>query len=192
MKIGNRITYFIQEVIIVTVGVLIAFSINSYKEKTENEAYVRKTLSAIEREIRLNQSGLDTVLNRHIEMVEVLETRSTESEEPLGEMIGNMGGFQVASLKNISLRFFVSNKAELLDFQLISQLQAIENGTAILKEKVNRLADFAYAHINDRERETKITFSYFLLDVIESEQSLMKAYNTFLEDNATHLEQGRE
>lgn len=39
MKNNNRILYLLQEIGIVVVGVLIAVSINNYKEKSDNEAY---------------------------------------------------------------------------------------------------------------------------------------------------------
>lgn len=189
MESKNRVTYLIQEIIIVVVGVLIAFSINNYKEKLDDETYIRKTLSAIENEIRSNQSDLDTVLSRHLEVVDMLEDSIGKSDLSLIEMITELGGFQVASLKNISLRFFISNKAELLDFRLISQLQEIESGTNVLSGKISRLADFVYANMGDRRQETKTNFMYMLLDVMESEEALLGAYTEFLKQNEAYLKQ---
>jgi len=187
MKKNNRFLYFIQEVAIVVIGVLIAVSIGKYKENTENEAYVEATLLAIENEIKTSQSDVDTVLNKHLALFEKLQTEAFNEEQTLAEFIASSGGFQVASVKNVSLRFFISNKAELLEFEIISQLLDIEFMSDLLKTKVSRLSDFAYDNINERSEEVKIKFSYLLSDVIDGEQTLLAAYQEFLDQNQATL-----
>ena len=169
MKSNNRLVYLLQEIGIVVIGVLIAVSINNYKEKRGNEAYLEKTLLAIENEINSNKTTLDSVLNRHIEIYDFFERDSMDKKHSLGEILYSLGGFQVATVKNISLRFFVANKAELLDFEL-------------------RLADFAYEHVNDSGAETRTRFTYLLMDIIDSESNLLKAYADFMEENEAYLE----
>ncbi len=187
MKKNNRFLYFIQEVAIVVIGVLIAVSIGKYKENTENEAYVEATLLAIENEIKTSRSDVDTVLNKHLALFEKLQTEAFNEEQTLAEFIASSGGFQVASVKNVSLRFFISNKAELLEFEIISQLLDIEFMSDLLKTKVSRLSDFAYDNINERSEEVKIKFSYLLSDVIDGEQTLLAAYQEFLDQNQATL-----
>ncbi|MEQ8237916.1 MAG: hypothetical protein RIA69_01820 [Cyclobacteriaceae bacterium] len=190
MESKNRLVYFFRETAIVVIGVLIAVSLNNLKEKIDNDNYIKKTLSAIENEITLSQSQVDTVLNRHLEMIDNLEDVIGDNEQKLGEMIGSLGGFQQASVKNVSLRFFISNKAELVEFQLIAQLLEIEAHTDVLSDKIKRLAGFAIENINDKDEETKMTFTYLLLDVIDSEQALLQAYSYFLEENEDNLKTG--
>ena len=169
------------------IGVLIAVSLGNYKERLDNREYLRKTLRAIENEATSSQSDIDTVLSRHIALYEKLENEFGENEQTLGEFISSSGGFQVATIKNISLRFFISNKAELLEFEIISQLLDIELKTNILSDKVDRLADFVYDHISENDEEVIIKFTYLLSDVIESEQSLLESYSEFLEENKMDL-----
>jgi hypothetical protein len=188
---NNRLLYLLQEIAIVVIGVLIAVSSNNYKEKSDNEAYIKKTLLAIEREIHDNKSGLDSVLERHIRIYEYMELDSVEEGQTISEMLYGLGGFQVAFIKNISLRFFVANKAELLDFQLISQLSEIEQSTDILSRKIDRLANFAYEHLSDSSEEARLRFSIMLMDVIDSESNLSEAYADFLESNEAFLKLGR-
>ena len=187
MKSNNRLVY-LQEIGIVVIGVLIAVSINNYKEKRGNEAYLEKTLLAIENEINSNKTTLDSVLNRHIEIYDFFERDSMDKKHSLGEILYSLGGFQVATVKNISLRFFVANKAELLDFELIAYLLEIEQTTDILSAKIDRLADFAYEHVNDSGAETRTRFTYLLMDIIDSESNLLKAYADFMEENEAYLE----
>lgn len=189
MKKRSRIVYFLQEIVIVAIGILIAVSIGDYKENTDNEKYIEKTLLAIENEINLSQVELDTVLNKHLKLIEILENKIDDSEETLGELMMNSGGLQVASIKNVSLRFFISNKAELLEFQLISQLLDIELATNMLSDKLKRLADFSYDNLTNNNEEVKLKFAYFLSDVIDGEQTLLESYASFLEKNKSFLKE---
>jgi hypothetical protein len=187
MKKRSRIVYFLQEIIIVAIGILIAVSISDYRENVDNEKYIEKTLLAIDNEIKLSQIEIDTVLNRHLKLYEILENKIDDDETTLGELMLNSGGFQVASVKNVSLRFFITNKAELLEFQLISQLLDIELATNMLSDKIKRLGDFAYDNVNDGSDEVKIKFVYLLANVIDGEQTLLESYSSFLEENKSYL-----
>ena len=144
MKKRSQILSFLREIAIVVIGVLIAVSVGNYKERKDNEKYIEKTLLAIENEIRLSNNEVDTVLKKHVKLFEILEEQIDKEEQTLGELVLSAGGFQVASIQNVSLRFFVYNKAELLDFKLISQLLDIELQTNLLSDKLKRLTDFAY------------------------------------------------
>ncbi|MEL6558548.1 MAG: hypothetical protein AAFQ94_10210 [Bacteroidota bacterium] len=190
MKKGNKILDYFKEVTIVVIGVLIAVSIGNYKENLDNKEYLRKTLEAIENEILTSQVEIDTVLSRHMALLEKLE--SSDIQMTLGEFISSSGGFQVALIKNISLRFFISNKAELLEYEIIAQLFEIEQSTKILSDKIDRLAGLAYDHINDNDEEVMMKFYYLLSDVIDSEQSLLESYSEFLEQNKKELESKNE
>jgi hypothetical protein len=109
MKKERRLIYFLQEITIVVIGVIIAVSIGNYKNKVDNEKYIEKTLLAIENEIKLSQAEVDTVLNRHLKLYEILQNESAENKQTLGELVSSSGGFQVASIKNVSLRFLNFN-----------------------------------------------------------------------------------
>tara|TARA_R110000868_G_scaffold10374_6_gene51070 strand:- start:557 stop:1141 length:585 start_codon:yes stop_codon:yes gene_type:complete len=187
MEKSKGILYFLREVSIVVIGVLIAVSIGNYKESEDNAQYLEKTLIAIENEIEISQIELDTVLKRHIRLYEILESEIGENDRSLGELVSGSGGFQVASIKNVSLRFFVSNKAELLEFELISQLLEIELMTGMLSDKIKLMSDFVYDHVNEGNDEVKIKFAYLLANIIDGEQTLLKAYSSFLENNNNDL-----
>ena len=194
MKKRSQILSFLREIAIVVIGVLIAVSVGNYKERKDNEKYIEKTLLAIENEIRLSNNEVDTVLKKHVKLFEILEEQIDKEEQTLGELVLSAGGFQVASIQNVSLRFFVYNKAELLDFKLISQLLDIELQTNLLSDKLKRLTDFAYEHVNDKEEEVMVKFAYLLANVIDREQTLLESYSDFLalEENKKYLKEGTE
>jgi len=180
----SRLGYFFQEIFIVVIGVLIAISLNNLKDSINNNNYAEKTLNVIKNEIQDSRKEVDTILNIHYKMVETLKELATEeNDQKLGEMIVELGGFQKATIKNVSLRFFIANKAELVDFNVISQLLEIESQSDILNEKIERLADFVYDNLNSETLESKQTFTFLLYDIIESEQSLLESYDSFLNEN---------
>jgi hypothetical protein len=144
---------------------------------------------AIENEIKLSQSQVDTVLSRHMKAIEYFENNYDKEEKTLAEEIVAMGGIQAPSIKNISLRFFISNKAELLTFELISQLSEIETFKNTLSEKLKRLIDYSYDHMNNNDSETKIKFTYLLANVIDSEEALLRLYAEFIEENGVFIRQ---
>ena len=187
MKKRGGIGYFLREILIVVIGVLIAVSIGNYKENLDNEAYLKTTLRAIENEVLLSQTEIDTVLDRHLKLFEKLEEEIGENDQTLGQFVSSSGGFQAASIKNVSLRFFISNKAELLDFELISELLDIESKTELLSDKIARIADFAYENVNEKDEKTMMKFGYLLADVIDLEQNLSKSYTSFLKKNDRYL-----
>ena len=62
MKMNNsQIGNFFKEVTIVVIGVLIAVSISNFKENSDNEKYIKKTLTAIDNEINQNESSVKGV-----------------------------------------------------------------------------------------------------------------------------------
>lgn len=180
MKQHLRVGAFLREVAVVVIGVLIAVAIGNFAEHRDNVRYLQNTMRAIEGEIKINQTELEAILTRHYEMWTDIEAalETHDDKVSLGELLSNLGGLQVGSLKNVSLRFFVSNKAELVDFDLITTLLDIEAQTEFLSSKIQRLADFSYEHINDTDEQSKRTFALLLSDVIESEESLLESYES--------------
>lgn len=179
----NGFLDYLKEISIVVVGVLIAVSIGNYKEKLENEAYLKKTFSTIESEISTSQKDLENVLIRHQQLLTKLQSNIGNNELTIAEFVSKSGGFQIASTKNLSLRFFVSNKAELLNFEVISYLLDIEMKTDILKNKIERLTSFVYEHFDDSDTKAFTEFSLLLAEVIDSEVTLSETYDDFLEKN---------
>jgi hypothetical protein len=188
----KEVLNYLKEITIVVIGVLIAVSISNYKERLEDDAYLKKTLRAIEGEMVSSRADVDTVLTKHIDLYENLENQFEENAQTLGEFIMSSGGIQIAVVKNVSLRFFISNKAELLEFDVISQLLEIESLTNLYSLNMERLTAFAYDNIHSTNKEVMTKFSYLLSDVIDSEQTLMELYEEFSKENQLYLTKNEE
>lgn len=197
MKKNNGVLNYLKEITIVVIGVLIAVFISNYKDSVDNEKYIEKTLLAIENDIKLSQSDLDTVYNRHLKLFEILREK-LEGSEPLDpeltlvELIASSGGFQVTTSKNISLRFFINQKAELLEYDIISKLLDIETQSELLQLKTRRLTDFFYENIDDGGEEVFMKLAYYLNDILDSEHTLLESYSEFLDKNQKKLEYEKE
>ena len=71
-KRSKQILGYFREITIVMIGVLIAVSIGNYKEISDNEAYLKKTLNAIQNEVLTSQMEIDTVFSQHIRLYTML------------------------------------------------------------------------------------------------------------------------
>ena len=197
MKKSNGILNYLKEITIVVIGVLNAVFISNYKDSVDNKNYIEKTLLAIENDIKLSQSDLDTVYNRHLELFEILREK-LEGSEPINpeltlvELISSSGGFQVTTSKNISLRFFINQKAELLEYDIISKLLDIETQSELLQLKTTRLTNFFYENIDEGGEEVFMKLAYYLSDILDSEHTLLKSYSEFLDKNQKKLEYEKE
>jgi len=189
---GHHITYIFREIVIVVIGVLISISIYNYKEKLDNEQYIKKTLLAIENEIKLGQSDVDTVLNRHLALLDYIGNNIDNEEETLYEIIADQGGIQFPDVKNIGLRFFIANKAELVDFDVISMLSEIETNKNMLTSKFDKLLEFSYENMYDNDVETKTKFAVYLSNVVDSEQTLLKLYADYIDKHGEKLKKKEE
>jgi hypothetical protein len=197
MKKASPILDYFKEITIVVIGVLIAVSIGNFKERVDNEKYIEKTLLAIENDIKLSQSDLDTVFNRHFELFEILRPM-VEGSEPIDpeltlyRLLTDFGGFQVAITKNVSLRFFINNRADLLDYNVISQLLDIESQSSLLQEKIRRLSDFINEDMDKGGQEVFSKFAIYLNDILDSENSLLESYSEFLKHKQNKSEDKSE
>ena len=186
-KRSGHITYIFREIVIVVIGVLIAVSINNFKETSDNEKYIKKTLTAIENEIKMSQSDVDTVMNRHVALMEYLGENIDSAEVSLLNIITTQGGIQFPVVKNIGLRFFIANKAELVDFDVISMLSEIETNKDMLTSKFDKLLSFLYENMYSSDKETKTKFAIYLSNVIDTEQTLLKLYADYIDKHGDKL-----
>ncbi|MBV6426829.1 MAG: hypothetical protein KIPDCIKN_01342 [Haliscomenobacter sp.] len=171
---------FFREIVIVIIGILIALSIDNWNENRNNEKYIDKALFAIEEEIKLNKTDMHRIVQRHKETIDSVAMHLNNDKISLRQIIENSRGFQIAELKNIGLRFFISNKAELIDYEIISSLSEIEFLSEAVKMKTERLLNYLYDNMENTNESAKNKFVIYLADVVESENGLLDLYDDFL------------
>lgn len=171
---------FFREIVIVIIGILIALSIDNWNENRNDEKYIDKALFAIEEEIKLNKTDMHRIVQRHKETIDSVAMHLNNDKISLRQIIENSRGFQIAELKNIGLRFFISNKAELIDYEIISSLSEIEFLSEAVKMKTERLLNYLYDNMENTNESAKNKFVIYLADVVESENGLLDLYDDFL------------
>lgn len=176
---------FFKEVIVVLIGVLIALFINEWRETRNNEQFVESVLEAVEQDIKSSQEDLDKVTKKHIRTLDSVALYLENEERSILHIIQNVGGIQYASTKNISLNYMVANRAELLDYELISLLANVEQNSDLLSSKFDKLMDYAYETVEASDAKSKRIFIIHLSNVIDSEQSLLNLYDQFLQSDST-------
>jgi hypothetical protein len=171
---------FLKEILIVLIGVLLALFINDWKERRNNESYLRSVQSALKLDIEQSQAEVDTILRRHQAALDSMEVYLADETQSVGDILLRAGGIQYPAIKNISLRFLVANKAELVDYQLIALLTDIELISQLLEKKFDKLMDYGYEKIDATDQSSKIAFAAHLANVMDSEASLLELYANFL------------
>lgn len=180
MKKQDVISFF-REIVIVIIGILIALSINNWNENRNNEIFIDKALFAIEEEIKLNKTDMNRIVQRHKETIDSVTMHLNNDKVSLRQIIEKSRGFQIAEQKNIGLRFFISNKAELIDYEIISGLSEIESLSETVKMKTERLLNYLYDNMEGTNESAKYKFVIYLADIVESENGLMDLYDDFLD-----------
>ena len=186
------VTSFLREIAVVVIGILIALFLNNWNENRKDRRFSEQLLYAVEQEVRISQEDVQRVMELHLERADSLENYLEDDELSLRELIADLGGIQIPEVKNIGLRFFIANKAELVDYQIISDLLEIEFGGDTFQMKMNKLLDFAYERIESTDAESKVLFVVYLYEVIDGEKNLLQLYDEFLEKNVAVLQDTEE
>lgn len=182
---SNRFLSFLKELFVVIIGILIALSINTWNENRKDQEFIDKALFAINEEINLNKTEIQEILDKHLSTIDTIGTYLENDSVSLKDIFGKTQGFQVADLKNIGLRFFVANKAELIDYEIISKLSEIEFSRENLRKKTDKMADFAYDNLESTTEEAKYKLAIYMGDIIDSEGSLLEKYTSYLDTEST-------
>ncbi|PQJ78140.1 hypothetical protein [Polaribacter porphyrae] len=98
----------------------------------------------------------------------------------LRDVLEHVEGFQLSELRNTGLRFFVANKAELIDFETISQLSSMDHLSEFVVYKGKILVDFIYQKMESKDFKDKNTLVIQLEELVESEEALLDAINDYL------------
>ena len=176
---------FVKEVIVVLIGVLIALFINEWRETKNNEQFVSSVLAAVEKDIISSKEDLKEVSDKHIRTIDTMAVYLNDEQLSIVEIIEGVGGIQIAQTKNISLNYMVGNRAELLDYELISLLTNIESTRELLDNKFDKFLNYAYETVEATDAKSKRIFIIHLSNVIDSELSLLELYDEFLEPDST-------
>ncbi len=176
---------FVLNLIVVTLGVLIALIIDNWKEKRRNKSFLRKAFKVVKEEIEENRKQVKDALDSHKKLFENLKDKVKDENEALEDFIHE--GLEADELnipgikKGVGIRYFIGNHADLVDQKLIFQLSDIEVVTEYFDKKVELLMNHIFDRFHSRLSSDKKKFLALLGNVISSENQLLLLYNRFLE-----------
>lgn len=177
----NRILSFIREIVIVILGILIALSINTWNENRKNENYIQKALNTIEEEVKLNKENLLSIYKRHQLTIDSIQAFRNDPSISIRQILKKVHGFQIAETQNLGFKYFVSNRTDLIDFEILTLFSQMESLNQLLTLKTNKLIEHLYDHMESKKETDKFKFLTYLSEVMESEQNLLELYDYYLQ-----------
>ena len=186
---NSSIKSFIREIAIVVIGILIALFINNWNEDIKHKKFINKALYAIGEEIRYSKNDIEEVLPKHYKSINSLNSSYDNHDESIRDVFVKINGFQVPEIRNIGLRFFVSNSAELVDYEIISDLSEIEFVSKGFEMRLSKLSDLVYAKMDNTEKRIKKMVVELLVELTDSEEDLVELYEDFLAKHEASLRQ---
>lgn len=168
------------DMIPVILGVLIGLLINGWKEKMDDKRYLQKAFNAIEQEVISSKADLEVVIASHGALLDTLGFYLENESITLADIFLKVGGLDAPVIKNLAFSFFVNDRGDLIDYQLISIMVELEESKKNLDQKLTRLADFTGDKLYGTDRGTKTKALLFLNDILESEMELVEVYNRYL------------
>ena len=188
MKSKKSIALFIREIAVVVIGVLVALFINNWNESIKQQKFIDRTLYAIGEEIDYSINEINGVLDKHYRTIDSIDVSYDNEEETIRDVFVKLEGFRVPEVKNIGLRYFITSGAELVDYDIISDLSEIEFVNRGFDMKLSKLNDIVYNNMDSTDPSHKSMVTQLLGDLIESEESLLNLYEEFLENHKISLD----
>lgn len=167
------------DMIPVILGVLIGLLINGWKEKMDDKRYLQKALNAMEQDMTSSLDDLIGVLDSQQMVMDTLMYYAEEEALPLLEIFYKTKGLKAGTIKDIAIEFFVNDRGDLIDYELIAMMAEIRNYKELINEKFDRLAQFINAEMYTTSYQAKEKTAILLADVMGSEKDLVKLYKTY-------------
>ena|SRR5699024_8611496 len=180
-KLKNYTIYFIKEIIPVTVGILIALSIGNWNQKKTDRKYMNEVFSLINNELEATLEDIDWVMPRQEKLMDSLEFYSEDNGISVLQVVKKAGGIHIADVKTNAWRALSSTKMELVDYERLSYLSAIDEQKDVLKMKSQILSNFIYPNLNITDSDGKETLMLMMKDVIGTEKAVRGLIEEFKE-----------
>jgi hypothetical protein len=177
MKVLRKI--FI-EMIPVILGVLIALFINNWKQTLDDQKFLKKIYSSVEREMELNLNEFSTLLPIQYALIDSLNYWKSNKEVSLIEALQKTNGLQIPTVKNTAWNSFLNSKLELIDFEVVSILTDVEEKKEVMNIKTEKLMDFVLNNTDSSDSRDKKILIIHLLNLINSEKGLVETYEEYL------------
>ena len=180
-KTGKYIKYAIGEIVLVVIGIMIALSINNWKEDLDDEKFISRIFYSIEKEMKSNEVEFNAVMPMQFSLIDTIDQYMNDEKISLSEIIIRGNGLRAPTLNNVSWNYFLNTKLELIDFNTISILTKIEQANQLLNSKISNLMEFVLENSESTNTKSKKMLKFQILNVVSSEKSLLDLHVEYLE-----------
>jgi len=181
-KINKYLLYAIGEIVLVVIGIMIALSINNWKEDLDDEKFISRIFYSIEKEMKSNEVDFNAVIPTHFSLIDTIDKYMNDEKISLSEIIIRGNGLRAPTLNNVSWNYFLNTKLELIDYNTISKLTEIEQAKQILNSKINKLMEFVLENSESTNTKSKKMLKFQILNVVSSEKRLLELHVEYLEN----------
>ena len=175
----EKIKFYLKELTIVTIGVLIALFLSNIKEYNQARKYHSASIKAINNEIKSNYSSLKGIIEQQSNLLDTI-IKYTEDSNPIVDLFKKSNGLQYASIHNTGLEFYKRNQINSIDFEMMSTLIKMNFLSELIDKKLEKLADFTYSNAYNNSKESKMVVILHLRDVLGTENQLLEFYANFI------------
>ncbi len=84
----------------------------------------------------------------------------------------NANGIQIPTIKTNSWNAIANSKIELIEYEKLSALSAIEEGKQNLTQRIERQMDYIFENFEKADRNKKIIVRMMILDIVDAEKEL--------------------
>jgi len=178
----KKIKSYLMELVIVTVGVLIALFLSNVKESSQARKYCKESIETINNEVVANYSDLKGVIENQKNL---RDTLYVYNDAPISiiELLEKVGDLKAAELSNVGLEFYKRNQIHSIDFKIMSMLNEMNILSEGIDDKINRLADFVYSNILEKSKENKMVLILHLQNTLDTEEQLLTLYREYIDEN---------
>ena len=180
---NQNIIKFLNDMIPVLTGVLLALWINNWNENRKNTNYINQISSSISKELKETNEDIIKELSFQKRLIDSLSFYRTNERISIFDIMMKVDGIHLPNIKMNSWKAISRSKIELLEYDKVSILTSIEEQKELLKSKAELLINFLYPNIKETGVDQKELIFLMMKDIIVTEKSIQKDIQTLNLDN---------
>ena len=163
---------FLNAIIPVVTGILIALFINNWNEHRKDKNYIEQFYTSLKKQLEETDKEITDKIPFQEALQDTIETYIMQNDVSIIEIIEKAGGVKGPIIKLNYWKALSNSKIELLEYDKLSVLADIEEGNELLKFKRNKLLEFIYSNMTENEKNKKIKFKYMVIELIVTEKNV--------------------
>jgi hypothetical protein len=181
-KNKEKIRYYLTELSIVTIGVLIALFLSNIKEFNQARKYKKATIETINNEITTNYSSLKDMFEQQKNLLDTIDVHMNDSCT-IVDLFKKVNGLSFPVILNSGFEFYKNNQISSIDFEMMTTLIRMNYQSESIDKKLDELVKFIYPNAFEKTNKSKIQLTLYLNEAMGAERQLLILYENYLNIN---------